>query len=164
MHIYRDHGEAEDSWTIAADPAEPCPAWSVLPLAAWRDRSAPAGPSRYGLLVRPDDEPAELRAAAERCPLIVIELAAADGRGYSAARVLRAAGYRGDLRAWGAFGRDQVLFLARCGFTSFALHAGLTAQDVKRALQEISAPYQPGLDARTPIPMLRRARDAQSGS
>ena len=48
-----------------------------------------------------------------------------DGRGYSTARLLRERyGYRGELRAIGDVQRDQLFYLAQCGFDAFALRAG----------------------------------------
>ncbi|MGL4301516.1 MAG: DUF934 domain-containing protein, partial [Sphingomonas sp.] len=46
-----------------------------------------------------------------------------DGRGYSAARVLREAGYTGELRAQGDVLVDQMPLMKRCGFDSFAPQA-----------------------------------------
>ena len=43
-----------------------------------------------------------------------------DGRGYSAARILREAGYTGELRAAGDVLVDQMPFMRRCGFDAFA--------------------------------------------
>src|SRR3546814_13797047 len=43
-----------------------------------------------------------------------------DGRGYSGARILREAGYTGELRAQGDVLVDQILFMRRCGLDSFA--------------------------------------------
>ena len=43
-----------------------------------------------------------------------------DGRGYSSARILREAGYAGELRAEGDVLIDQVAYMRRCGFDSFA--------------------------------------------
>lgn len=45
-----------------------------------------------------------------------------DGRGYSAARLLRERhGYKGELRAVGDVLIDQLFFMKRCGFDTFAL-------------------------------------------
>ncbi len=43
-----------------------------------------------------------------------------DGRGYSAGRILREAGYTGELRAEGDVLVDQIPLMRRCGFDSFA--------------------------------------------
>jgi uncharacterized protein (DUF934 family) len=43
-----------------------------------------------------------------------------DGRGYSSARILREAGYTGELRAEGDVLPDQLAYMRRCGFDSFA--------------------------------------------
>ncbi len=48
-----------------------------------------------------------------------------DGRGYSAARILREAGYTGELRAQGDVLVDQIAHMRRCGFDS--LRAGSAA-------------------------------------
>ena len=56
-----------------------------------------------------------------------------DGRGYSAARVLREAGYTGELRAAGDVLVDQLPLMRRCGFDSFAPRKPLNPDDVKAA-------------------------------
>lgn len=74
-----------------------------------------------------------------------------DGRGYSAARILREAGYSGELRAAGDVLVDQLFFMRRCGFDSFAPERPLDAADTARALSLWDEVYQPTADGRTPI-------------
>ncbi|MBC7987192.1 MAG: DUF934 domain-containing protein [Sphingomonadaceae bacterium] len=74
-----------------------------------------------------------------------------DGRGYSAARILREAGYQGELRAEGDVLVDQIAFMRRCGFDSFAPERPLDPEDAARALDRWSEVYQPAADDRTPI-------------
>lgn len=74
-----------------------------------------------------------------------------DGRGYSAARILREAGYQGELRAQGDVLVDQLAFMRRCGFDSFAPEKPLDADDAGRALARWENVYQPAADGRTPI-------------
>ena len=78
-----------------------------------------------------------------------------DGRGYSAARVLREAGYTGELRAVGDVLVDQVAFLKRCGFDAFAPDQPLDAGDLENALTRWPDVYQPTTDSRVPIWNLR---------
>ena len=113
----KDGREQHDDWTLlGAD--EPVGDRRVLvPLARWQSASSVVGISPYGLLVRADDALAVVLAAAVRSPLVAIEFVTfTDGRGYSLARLLRANGFDGDLRAVGEGLRDQAFFLARCGF------------------------------------------------
>ncbi len=78
-----------------------------------------------------------------------------DGRGYSSARILREAGYKGELRAAGDVLVDQVLFMRRCGFDSFAPDVALNADDVDRALATYDQVYQRAADAAVPVWKLR---------
>jgi uncharacterized protein (DUF934 family) len=78
-----------------------------------------------------------------------------DGRGYSAARILREHGYTGELRAEGDVLVDQLPFMRRCGFDSFAPAAPLDMSVVERALARYEHVYQPAADARVPAWTLR---------
>ena len=74
-----------------------------------------------------------------------------DGRGYSAARILREAGYAGELRAVGDVGVDQIAAMRRCGFDSFAPNAALDPADTQAALNRWADVYQATADGRLPI-------------
>ncbi len=74
-----------------------------------------------------------------------------DGRGYSAARILRENGYDGELRAEGDVLVDQLAFLRRCGFDSFAPQKPLDPADTEAALNRWKNVYQEAADDRTPI-------------
>ena len=74
-----------------------------------------------------------------------------DGRGYSAARILREAGYTGELRAEGEVLIDQVAFLRRCGFDSFAPANPLDPAKVEEALNRYPDVYQKAADGRAPV-------------
>jgi len=78
-----------------------------------------------------------------------------DGRGYSAARILREAGYAGELRAQGDVLVDQIAFMRRCGFDSFAPEASLNPEAVARALSTYDQFYQKAADAAVPVWKLR---------
>lgn len=78
-----------------------------------------------------------------------------DGRGYSAARILREGGYTGELRAAGDVLVDQLAFLRRCGFDSFAPEAEIDADAASRALDRYAHHYQPAADPVTPVWKLR---------
>jgi uncharacterized protein (DUF934 family) len=78
-----------------------------------------------------------------------------DGRGYSAARILREAGYTGELRAAGDVLVDQVAFMRRCGFDSFAPEAAIDEAALERALGRYAHVYQKAADGRVPVWALR---------
>lgn len=78
-----------------------------------------------------------------------------DGRGFSTARILREAGYTGELRAEGDVLVDLIFFMRRCGFDSFAPEHPLNPVDVENALNRYPHVYQHAADDRTPIWALR---------
>ena len=78
-----------------------------------------------------------------------------DGRGYSAARILREAGYTGEIRAVGDVLVDQIGNMKRCGFDAFEPDAPLEPGDVEAALNRWPEVYQESADSRTPIWNLR---------
>jgi uncharacterized protein (DUF934 family) len=78
-----------------------------------------------------------------------------DGRGYSAARILREAGYVGELRAQGDVMVDQLLPMRRSGFDSFAPESEIDATTAKTSLARYDHVYQKAADGRTPVWKLR---------
>lgn len=78
-----------------------------------------------------------------------------DGRGYSAARILREAGYTGELRAAGDVLVDQMLFMRRCGFDSFAPDAPIDPETLEASLTRYDYVYQKAADEYVPVWKLR---------
>lgn len=74
-----------------------------------------------------------------------------DGRGYSSARILREAGYPGELRAAGEVLVDQIAFMRRCGFDSFAPDTQLDPAAADAAFGRYEEVYQPTCDGLQPI-------------
>ncbi len=106
--------------------------------------------------LEPDEDARLLIPHLDRLELIEIAFPKyRDGRGYSSARVLREAGYTGELRAQGDVLVDQIAFMKRCGFDSFAPESSLNESDVAAALARYDNVYQPAADARTPVWKLR---------
>ena len=102
--------------------------------------------------LEPGDEARDLLPHLERLRLIEINFPVyGDGRGYTAARVLREAGYAGELRAVGDVLVDQVAFMRRCGFDAFAPEAPLDPADAQAAFERYPEVYQPTVDGRAPI-------------
>ena len=82
-----------------------------------------------------------------------------DGRAYSQARLLRERlGYTGELRASGAVFIDQIPFMLRCGFDSFASAQKGFAEALAKARSLFSVVYQPTGDGRATASQLRLKR------
>lgn len=102
--------------------------------------------------IEPGDDARELIPFLERLRLVEVNFPVfGDGRGYSAARILREAGYAGELRAVGDVLVDQIAFMRRCGFDAFAPDAALNPADVEAAFSRWNEVYQATTDGRQPI-------------
>lgn len=150
----------EDRWQHLADDAELAAGPVIVSLARWRRE-------RQALLERGDPvgvrvpNTADVADLAEDLPLLALVALEfpkfADGRAYSQARLLRERhGYRGEIRAVGDVLRDQLLFMARCGFDAFELRADRDLADALAAFDEFTESYQPAADQTQPL--YRRAR------
>ena len=85
-----------------------------------------------------------------------------DGRAYSQARLLRERyGYTGEIRARGEVLRDQLLFMARCGFDAFEIAGERPLEAWRDALGEIGVWYQPAANGQTPAMVNRRTARGQ---
>jgi uncharacterized protein (DUF934 family) len=102
--------------------------------------------------LEPGDEARDLIPHLERIRLVEVNFPVfGDGRGYSAARILREAGYTGELRAVGEVLVDQIAFMRRCGFDAFAPDVPLDPADAENAFGRYAEVYQPTTDGRSPI-------------
>lgn len=140
----------------AALPAGPL----AVPLAWWqakRDFLA-ARPDPVGVWLEPHDDPASIAGDLASFELIAVRFPKfTDGRGYSIAVLLRTRyGYKGELRAIGDVGRDQLFYLKRCGFDSFALPPHRDPEAALAGLEDFRDRYQASVDE--PLPLFRRRR------
>ncbi|MDR2189004.1 MAG: DUF934 domain-containing protein [Azonexus sp.] len=132
---------------------------TIFPLAVWRSRQAEiiARGERIGLLLQADDTVEEIAADLPRFALVAVNFPRfVDGRGYSTASLLRQRyGYRGELRAVGDVLHDQLFYLARVGFDSYALKNGKNAAHALTAgFSTFRDSYQAASDQ--PQPWFRR--------
>lgn len=82
-----------------------------------------------------------------------------DGRPYSSARELRTVmGYQRELRAIGDVLRDQLFYMARCGFDSFAMREDQNLEFSLKAFDDFHEGYQSSVDR--PVPLFRRRQQA----
>ena len=106
--------------------------------------------------IEPGDDARALLPHLDRIRLVEVSFPTyREGRGYSAARILREHGYRGELRAEGDVLVDQLHFMRRCGFDSFAPHAPLDLAVVERSLTRYEHVYQPAAAGAVPVWKLR---------
>jgi uncharacterized protein (DUF934 family) len=102
--------------------------------------------------VEPGDDARELLPHLEQLRLVEVNFPAhTDGRGYSSARLLREAGYDGELRAVGDVLVDQLSHLKRCGFDSFTPEKPFNPDDAQAALDRWPEVYQATGDGRAAI-------------
>lgn len=147
----------DDSWRLLEKSASEFPdGLIIVALDSWlAQREQLAGRTQLGLWLDSDQSADAIAADLDRFQLIAVNFPAfTDGRGFSIARTLRDRyGFTGELRAIGSFIRDQLFYLKRCGFDTFALSQG----DIDAALSSLgdfSDAYQAGCDQ--PLPLFRR--------
>lgn len=79
-----------------------------------------------------------------RFPIIAVHVERfADGRIFSLGTLLRTRyAFKNEMRAIGDVLRDQLFFLKRVGFTSFAIRADRNAAEAMQSLNDFTQPYQ----------------------
>jgi uncharacterized protein (DUF934 family) len=143
-----DAGNAEAAKAGVLGSAHPSNA-IILTFDQWRSAEPRwrAAPERLGVILSPADKVEQLAPDLARFDLVGAEFPGpSEGRGYTQGRLLRERhGWRGELRATGYVRRDQVFFLARCGFNSFEL-ADSDLEAAAGAFSTFTATYQPSND------------------
>ena len=164
--LIKDQALAVDGWnalkieadqtpeTIALPPGE-----ILFPLAVWQARKMEiiSTHKRIGLLLQAGDRVEEIAGDLEYFILIAIDFPKfADGRAYSTASLLRQRyHFEGELRAVGDVLHDQLFFMQRVGFDSYALKDGKDlAYSLKNGFNVFSETYQ--ASSNQPQPYFRR--------
>jgi uncharacterized protein (DUF934 family) len=146
MPLLKDGRFSSDPWAhFGEDDDLPSDGDVTVPFArlAAHYEQLSARPGRLGVQL-PNNERAEaLRLFLPNLGLVILPFPAfTDGRAFSLARQIRGLGYRGELRASGAFLPDQLGFLAEVGFDSFAVTDRFPESAWARAASAISLSYQ----------------------
>lgn len=167
--IIKERRLQDDTWKVVTlvdgeAPLDVClPVGPLLvPVAVWKAKKACLIHREYehgtplGIWLAPEDTIEDIATDIDDFSVIAIHFPkAADGRGYSTARLLRERyGYDGEVRAFGDIGRDQIFFLNRVGFDAFVIGEGRNAEDALAAFDDFPESYQAG--AGQPIPLFRR--------
>jgi uncharacterized protein (DUF934 family) len=148
--LLRDGEVVADDWLYANEAQDAGDAGLILTLGEWlseRERWNSSG-RRLGVILAPAHKVEQLAPDLARLTLVGAQFPGpSDGRGYTQGRLLRERWkFAGELRATGYVRRDQLFFLARCGFNSFELPEG-EIETARDALATFSAAYQPANDA-----------------
>ncbi len=128
----------------------------IFPLAVWLARREEIIASHPEIAVWLDshEDPAPLAPEFTSFELIAVNFPKfTDGRGYSTARLLRSRyGWDGELRAIGDVLHDQLFYMKRVGFDTFAMKAG---KDIKgaaaKAFDTFTECYQTAVDQKQPL-------------
>ena len=83
-----------------------------------------------------------------------------EGRGYSSARILREAGFTGEIRAVGVLYVDQLSFLVRAGFDAVLPETPIDPAVAERTLQRFPFVYMKATDRLQPVWALREGTRA----
>ena len=115
-----------------------------------------AGGNFAAVRIEPGEDARELVPHFGRLKLVEIAFPKfRDGRGYSSAAVLRQAGFTGEIRAAGDVLVDQIGFMRRVGFDSFAPNQPLDPEVVQATLDRYPYVYMKAADGKTPVWALR---------
>ncbi|MDO7909424.1 DUF934 domain-containing protein [Pseudomonas monteilii] len=130
----------------------------IVPLQLWRDHghALKVRDGGLGIWLDSDEQAEEIGEDVQHFQVIALNFPAfTDGRSYSNARLLRDRyQYTGELRAIGDVLRDQLFYMARCGFDAFAIRADKDPEAALEGLKDFSVTYQAAAD--DPRPLFRR--------
>jgi len=158
--LIKDGQLIEDTWVLIEDTeADTLPEGKVIiPFTLWEKQKATLkGRTGLGIWLDSHDEPEGIASELEIFDLIAVNFPKfADGRGYSIAHILKdQLGFKGELRAIGDVLPDQLHFMRRCGFNSFALRDDKKVDQALHCINSLSNAYQAAADESRPL-FLRR--------
>ena len=148
-----------DSWRYAEEDANASAI--IVSLTQWQAERETllASGKKLGVKLAPADKVEVLAADVSKLALIALDFGGfGEGRGYSQAHLLRRRyGFTGELRAVGKIQRDQLFYMARCGFDAFELPEGADLNVALTAFDDYSVAYQPGIEVAGVHPRQRTA-------
>jgi uncharacterized protein (DUF934 family) len=122
----------------------------IVPLARFqleRDQWLASG-KKLGVRLAPADSVEAIAADLPKLSLVALDFGGmGEGRGYTHAQLLRRRfNFTGEVRAVGKIQRDQVFYMARCGFDAFEFPEGTDLNVALTAFADYSVAYQPSAD------------------
>ncbi len=163
QRLINEQGLVDDRWTLL--PASESPESAdlpegdlIVPLNVWQARGDElrARDGAVGVWLDSTEEPESIADDLDTLGLVAINFPVfRDGRGFSSARILRDRyAYRGEIRAIGDVLRDQLFYMKRCGFDTFALREDQDVEAAIEAFRDFAHTYQAAAD--DPEPLFRR--------
>jgi uncharacterized protein (DUF934 family) len=159
--LIKNNALVNDEWTVlrlhegeAADSINVPAGKVIVPLPVWNcQHEALQGRKELGLWLASFERAEDIPDDIQRFPVIAVDFHKyTDGRGYTLAyRLRKQYGYRGELRAMGDILRDQLFFLRRVGFDTFAVRADKDINDALNGLKDFSLSYQASTDIAQPL-------------
>lgn len=103
---------------------------------------------KLGVRLAPADSVEAIVADLPKLALVACEFGGiGEGRGYTHAQLLRRRyNFKGEIRAVGKIQRDQVFYMARCGFDAFEFPEGADLNVALTAFDDFTVAYQPSAD------------------
>lgn len=155
LNIIKDGAIVADTYQLITD-AGALPAQDILvSLDVWQQQrdAILAHPHKKAVMLKPDQHPEVIADDVKQFDMIALDFPAfADGRGYSYAALLRQRfGFTGELRATGDVFKDNLFYLKRCGFNSFAVRADKDINVALQGLNDFSESYQASVDESRPL-------------
>lgn len=154
--IIKDRAIIEDTYTLVdALDSIPVSGDILVDFSIWPELKSKLDnhEGRVGLKVPGDAEPEAFSSELGKLDLVAIDFPVfRDGRGYSLARIVRDRfHYQGELRATGDVLKDQLFYLQRCGFNSFATREDRCIEDALLSLRDFTVTYQADAFEKKPI-------------
>ena len=125
----------------------------ILPLELYLSLAAELNNRVVGVWLDSDQSPEALTNSLDDLSLVAINFPAfADGRGYSYAHILRMQlGFSGEIRAIGDVLQDQLFYMKRVGFNSFAMREDQKLDEAIARLQDFKKNYQAAAVQQSPL-------------
>lgn len=158
--LIKDNAIVDDSWTVlevtdTPDSVDTNGAQIIVPLNVWQSQKEQLSTRKaeVGVWLDSHELADQLGDDAQGLAVIAVNFPGfMDGRGFTAARLLRERyNFQGELRAIGGIIRDQLFYLQRCGFNSFAMNESVDLEAAMASFSDFSESYQAACDEKLPL-------------
>ncbi len=159
--IIKNGNVVDDDWNVLRLSADETPEGVavaagkvIVPLKVWQaQRNSLQKRADIGVWLGSSERAEDIQNDVAAFRVIAVDFPKfADGRGYSIAYQLRnRMGYRGELRAIGDVLRDQLFYMQRVGFDSFATRQDKDIHEAQKGLRDFSISYQASTDNTSPL-------------
>lgn len=148
--LIRQREVVADEWRTLDEDPQGLSRAVIIPFARWQAEREQwwLWDGKLGVRIGPTDPVETLERDFLRVSLVAIEFGGiGEGRGYTQAQLLRQRfKFTGEIRAVGKVQRDQLFYMARCGFDAFELPDGADTAAALAAFGDFSVKYQDSTD------------------